>query len=156
MNKKIVAAGAACVLAWQAHAADVTYREHIRPLLKAQCAECHGDDSPTLSEFDLDKEKYRKAKQGPRLSSYETLLQLIAYPDAGALMRRLDDGSQTADRKPGNMFKHLGETDSERGTNLKLIKAWLGDGAWNLQRWEKREAVPAVTKEQLDRLLLKY
>lgn len=137
-------------------AADVTYRNDIKPLIKAQCGECHGDDAPTLSEFELAKDKYKKEKLGPRTSSYETLLQLVGWPDTGALMRRLDDGINTADRKPGNMHKYLGETEEQRAANLKLVKAWVGEGAWNLNRWEKRGDVPAITKEQLDALKLKY
>jgi len=50
----------------------------------------------------------------------------------------------------------LGETDAERAANLKVIKAWVGEGAWNLNRWAKRGEVPGITKEQLDKLLLKY
>jgi hypothetical protein len=136
--------------------AEVTYRGDIRPLFKAQCGECHGDNAPTLAEFDLDAEKYKKDKLGPRTNTYEDLIKLIAYPDAGALMRRLDDGSNTADKKPGNMYKNLGETDAERVKNLKIIKAWVGENAWALNRWEKRGDVAAVTKEQLDKLKLKY
>lgn len=73
-----------------------------------------------------------------------------------AFMRRLDDGSTTPDKKPGNMYKHLGETDAERSAKLATIKAWLGEGAWNLNRWGKRGDVPAITKEQLEKLKLKY
>ena len=94
--------------------------------------------------------------QNPRTDTYEHLLQLIVYTDTGAFMRRLDDGTNTADKKPGNMYKYLGETDAERAANLKVIKAWVGEGAWNLNRWAKRGEVPAITKEQLDKLLLKY
>ena len=36
------------------------------------------------------------------------------------------------------------------------IKAWLGDGAWNLNRWGARGDVPAVAKEQLDKVKAKY
>ena len=79
-------------------AADPTYRGEIQPLIKAQCAEYHGDDSPTLAEFNLAPEKYTNDKQGPRTCTYETLLQLVGWPDTGALMRRLDDGSQNADK----------------------------------------------------------
>ena len=81
---------------------------------------------------------------------------VIAYPDPGAFMRRLDDGSNSPDKKPGNMFKYLGETEAERQKNLTTIKAWVGVGGWNLNRWEKKDAVPAITKEQLDKLVLKY
>ena len=143
-------------LALPVFAADVTYRNDVRPLIKAQCAECHGDESPSLADFLQDQEKYRKAKQGPRTSSYADLIQLIGWPDSGAFMRRLDDGSNDADKKPGNMYKYLGETDPERAKNLALLKTWVGEGGWNLNRWQKRGDVPAITKEQLDKLQLKY
>ena len=80
----------------------------------------------------------------------------MGWPDTGALMRRLDDGSNTADKKAGNMYKNLGETDAERAANLKLVKAWLGEEAWNLNRWAKRGDVPAISKEQLDKIQAKY
>ena len=83
-------------------------------------------------------------------------LQLIVYTDTGAFMRRLDDGANTADKKPGNMYKYLGETDAERAKNLVMIKSWVGEGGWNLNRWAKRGEVPGITKEQLDKLKLKY
>jgi hypothetical protein len=137
-------------------ASDVTYRVNIAPLFKAQCAECHGDSAPTLADFNLDQEKYKKDKLGPRTSTYADLLQLVGWPDTGALMRRLDDGTTTADKKPGNMYKNLGETDAERAANLKIVKAWVGEDAWNLNRWAKRGDVPAITKEQLDKLQIKY
>jgi mono/diheme cytochrome c family protein len=132
------------------------YRTAIAPLFKAQCAECHGPGSPTLAEFKLNEEYYKKEKLGPRTDTYENLLQIIAYTDTGALQRRLDDGSNTPDKKPGNMYKHLGETDAERAANLNVVKAWVGEGAWNLNRWAKRGDVPAITKEQLDKLKLVY
>ena len=62
----------------------------------------------------------------------------------------------TPDKKPGNMYKNLGETDAERAANLKIVKAWVGEGAWNLNRWAKRGDVPGITKEQLDKLKLAY
>jgi len=158
MKLKLLAAACA-VIAIPALAADVTYRADIAPMFKAQCADCHSAtaDAPTLADFKLDEEKYTKAKVGPRVDSYENLLMLIAFPDAGALMRRLDDGkSALAGGKPGNMYKNLGSTDAERAKNLQLVKDWLGDGAWNLNRRGKKGDVPAVTKEQQDHLKLKY
>lgn len=137
-------------------AADVTYRTDIRPLIKAHCADCHGDESPSLADFLQDQKKYKKEKVGPRLGTYGELIQLIGWPDSGALMRRLDDGANTPDKKPGNMYKQLGSTDAERATNLNLLKAWVGEDGWNLNRWVKVGEVPAVTKEQLDKLKLLY
>ena len=159
MKPNFWTAAACAAIALPAMAADVSYRADVAPLLKAQCAECHfaAAGAPTLQEFDLAKEKFTKDKTGPRLDTYETLVALIAYPDSGAFMRRLDDGtSQYAGGKPGNMYKYLGETDAERAKNLATLKAWLGQGGWNLNRWKARGDVPAVTKEQVDKLVLKY
>lgn len=153
----IVATVTCIVIGLPAQATDVTYRNEIRPLIKAQCGECHGDTAPPLAEFLLDQEKYKKDKTGPRTDTYADLLQLIGWPDTGAFMRRLDDGTNTPDKKPGNMYKHLGETDAERAAALTLLKSWVGDeGSWNLNRWAKRGEVPAISKEQLDKLKLKY
>ena len=159
MQLNVWTAAACAAFALPAIAADVSYRNDVAPLLQAQCADCHfaAAGAPTLQEFDLAKEKYTKDKTGPRLDTYENLLILIAYPDSGAFMRRLDDGSSPyAGGKPGNMYKHLGETDAERAKNLATLKAWVGQGGWNLNRWNARGEVPAVTKEQIDKLVLKY
>lgn len=156
MKSKLLMTLACATLALPVLADDVTYRKDIRPLLKEQCGECHGNGSPTLAEFLLDQEKYKKDKLGPRLDTYADLLQLVGWPDTGAFMRRLDDGSSTADKKPGNMYKELGSNDAERAANLQRIKAWVGEGAWNLNRWNARGDVPAITKEQMDKLKLKY
>ena len=156
MKLNLLAAAACAALALPSVAADASYRKDVAPLIEAQCAGCHAGDAPTLQEFELDKDKFSKARRGPRIDSYEHLLMLIAYPDAGSLMRRLDDGSSSPDKKPGNMHKYLGATDAERATNLATLKAWVGDGGWNLNRWETKGAVPAVTKVQLDKLRLKY
>jgi len=114
-------------------AADaVTYENGIRQLIEKRCAECHGSDSPTMAEFKLDEEKYKKDKLGPRMDSYEGLMVMVNGSDTGAVMRRLDDGANTKDGKPGNMYKQLGKTDEERAANLALFKGWIG--GWTLKR----------------------
>lgn len=154
--RKFAALAAFAVSGHSAVAQEVTYRSHVAPLLKAQCSECHGSDSPSLAEFKVDEEKYKKTKLGPKTDTYADVMQLVSWPDTGAFMRRLDDGTNTADKKPGNMYKHLGETEVERARNLAMLKTWIGEGAWNLNRWNKRGEVPAITKEQLDLLKVKY
>lgn len=156
MKLKLLASLACGALASATLAADVSYRNDIRPLLKTQCGGCHGDESPTLVDFLQAQEKFKKERQGPRFGTYAELIQLIGWPDAGALMRRLDDGTSSPNKKPGNMYKYLGETDALRAANLNLVKAWVGEGAWNLNRWEKVGDVNAISKEQLDKLKLKY
>jgi hypothetical protein len=157
MKKKILSVAITCAaFPLAVLAADVTYRGEIRPLLKAQCDECHGNDAPQLAEFKTNEEKFKKEKLGPRTTTYGDLIALVGWPDTGALMRRLDDGKSSADGKPGNMYKQLGENETERQKNLAVFKAWVGEGAWKLNRWEKRGEVAAITKEEVDKLKLKY
>ena len=136
---------------------EVTYRTVIAPLWRAQCSACHGASSPERADFLLDEKRYADKLQGPRMDSYERFIAFVAWPDTGALMRRLDDGTgKYAGGKPGNMYLQLGATEKERAANLKLVKAWVGEGAWNLNRSGKRGDVPAVTKAQLDKIKVKY
>ena len=90
------------------------------------------------------------------MDSYPLLVTHVAYPETGAIQRRLDDGKASPGGKTGNMYRYLGGDDQERQKNLALFKAWLGEGGWNLNRWVARGDVPAVTKEQLDKLKLAY
>jgi hypothetical protein len=56
-------------------------------------------------------------------------------------MRRLDDGKNTKDGKPGNMYEFLGGTQEERQKNLALFKQWVG--LWTLKR------LPELTREEI-------
>lgn len=136
--------------------ADVSYRKDIFPLWKAKCMSCHGAQSPYLGDFKEDIEKYKKMMRGPRMDTYADLIFYVGWPDTGAIMRRLDDGSNTINRKPGNMYQYLGTTDVERQANLKVFKAWVGEQAWTLKRWDKKGDFPGVTKEELGMMKLKY
>lgn len=150
------AVAAAALASSPAAAQEVTYTKDIAPIFKELCAECHGAESPDLETFKKNEKKYVDEKTGPRMSTYGELITYIGWPDTGAIMRRLDDGKSTADGKPGNMYRHLGADNGERQKNLNLVKAWVGEGGWNLNRWSARGKVPAITKEQLDKLKLKY
>ncbi len=127
---------------------EVTYTQHIRPLLNARCAACHGAESPEFAEFDMAKDQWKAKMKGPRMDTYTYLVYFVGWPDTGALMRRLDDGKSASDGKPGNMYTFLGASDEERQKNFILIKAWVGN--WTLKRWKD------VTKEDLVGLKLKY
>jgi hypothetical protein len=37
-----------------------------------------------------------------------------------------------------------------------VLKAWVGEGGWNLNRMSARGDVPALTKEQIDKVKVKY
>jgi hypothetical protein len=74
---------------------------------------------------------------------------VVKGSEAGALMRRLDDGKNTKDGKPGNMHLNLGGTDAERAANLELFRKWIGN--WTLKRRkdlgkEELEAIKAPEK----------
>ena len=156
MLKKLIPVAVLAAVSVSAPAADVTYTKDIAPIFKEWCAECHGAEAPDIHAFKADEKKFTKEKTGPRMNSYDELISFIGWPDTGAIMRRLDDGKSTRDGKPGNMYKNLGEDDAERQKNLAIFKAWVGEGGWNLNRFKARGDVPAITKEQLDKLKLKY
>jgi len=137
-------------------AADVTYRKDIRPLWMQKCAACHDANSPYLGEHDENKKKYEAMFKGPRMDTYADLIYFVGWPDTGALMRRLDDGKTAADSKPGNMYQYLGASQEERQKNLNLFKEWVGTDAWKQNRWEARGKVPAITKEEMDKIKVKY
>jgi len=157
--RTIAMAIAAAALVVQANggalAQDATYRKDIKPLVETRCAGCHGAASPTLAEFQLDQKKYTAAMKGPRIDTYADLTSLIGWPDTGAIMRRLDDG-KNAGGKPGNMYQYLGGSEEERQKNLDLFKAWVGQDAWILNRFKARGNVPGITKEQLEKIQVKY
>lgn len=111
---------------------EVTYQDHIRPLMENKCFMCHGDHAPSLEEFDADQEKYENRNIGPRMTTYEEVKVFVIGDDAGAIMRRLDDGSNTAGGNSGNMYEYLGRTDEARQQNLSVFKEWTGH--WTLKR----------------------
>jgi single heme cytochrome PccH len=142
------------VASWAAD--DITYRKHIRPLWEQKCAACHSASAPYLGDFEENKKKFEAASKGPRMDTYADLIFFVGWPDTGALMRRLDDGKSTSDGKPGNMYQMLGASEEERQKNLDLFKQWVGEGGWKLNRWNARGKVPAITREELDKIKVKY
>lgn len=130
MKTKIAVITAVAILAGSAAFAasdeGVSYAVHIKPLMEKRCFACHGDNSPNIEEFDANKEKFSAMMVGPRMNSYDLLVDFVSGGDAGAIMRRLDNGDNKADGKPGNMHIHLGSSDEERAENLLLFKRWVG------------------------------
>ena len=139
-------------IATSAFAQDRTWRNDVRPIIEAKCIECHGAQAPEYNDWELLGDS--KEKTPPRLNTYPHLMSYVVWPATGAMMRRLDDGKISG--KPGNMYQNLGDNDAERATNLQTIKEWLGEGAWNLNRWKERKGVPGITKEQLEKIQAKY
>ena len=119
----------------------VTYENNVKPIIAKGCLSCHGSSAPTIEQFDQNKEGFKKQSKGPRMDTYQNLMVFVNGKDTGAFMRRLDDGKNTKDSKPGNMYTWLGKTDEERAKNLEIIRKWVG--GWTLKR--KAE----ITEEEL-------
>jgi len=151
----LLAAGIAVSLSLSApaSAADPTWRSDIAPIA-AKCDACHGASAPEYNDW-MQLDNAKRKTVGPRMDTYPHFMSYVVWPATGAMMRRLDDGS-SAGGKPGNMYQYLGGTDEERAKNLKTIQAWLGEGAWNLNRFKAKGEVPGITKEQLEKIKAKY
>ena len=138
-----------------AGAQDLTWRKDIQPVVAAKCGGCHGASQPDFAEWNV--RRVNDKNLAPRLDTYPLFMNHVIWPETGAIMRRLDDGKAPgAGGKPGNMYAFLGADDAERAKNLQMIKSWLGEGAWNLNRWGKRGDTPAITMEQLGKIKAKY
>jgi len=133
-----------------AGAEEVTWRSGIAQIVQARCAGCHGAAAKEYSDWSLGDKK-----DAPRMDSYPTFMTFVVWPATGAIMRRLDDGKGVAG-KAGNMYLYLGDSAEERAANFAKVKDWLGEGAWNLNRWSARGEVPGIAKEQLDKIKAKY
>ena len=131
-----------------AFAEEVGYTTHIRPVFDAKCSGCHGAGSPEYPEFKEQKKKYEEMFKGPKMDSYAHLIYFTGWPDTGSLMRRLDNGKNSKDGKPGNMYQYLGASEEERQKNFKLFKEWVGN--WTLKRWTE------ITKEELNGIKVRY
>lgn len=137
-----------CVSAVQTQATEVSWQKDIKPLFDKNCVGCHGKDSPEHDVFAKDKKGYTEKGIGMRMDTYSHLITYVGWPYTGALVRRLDDGSSRTDKKPGNMYEHLGASDAERKANLAIFKAWVG--SWNVKRWSD------ISKEELNSVKVKY
>ncbi len=127
----------------------VTYEKDVKKIISARCVFCHGSESPTNEEFKKDEAGFKSKMKGPRMGTYSNLMIFVNGSDTGAMMRRLDDGKNTKDGKPGNMYDRLGGTEDERVANLKVIKDWVG--GWTLKRKkdvtaDELNAIKAVEK----------
>ena len=133
MSRMILAAFVILVVSVPVFAAEtVTYEKDIKGIVAKQCLSCHGSDAPSMEVFKRGEDGYKKKMKGPRYATYANLMLVVKGSDAGALMRRLDDGKNTKDGKPGNMYANLGSTDAERNANLQAFKKWVGN--WTLKK----------------------
>ena len=115
-----------------ASAQSVTYENSVK-IFAERCALPYSiKGAPSMAEFQKDKEGWTKKFKGPKMDDYASVMAMVNGTDAGALMRRLDDGKNTKDGKPGNMYNYLGNNAHERAARLDTMKKWVG--SWSLKR----------------------
>ena len=128
----LATAGAVGALSGPAAAQSVTYENTVKKVFAERCAACHISGAPSMSEFQNNKEAWTKKFKGPSMADYKSVMVMVNGSDAGALMRRLDDGKNAKDGKPGNMYNYLGKDAKERAERLATLKKWVG--SWSLKR----------------------
>lgn len=148
MKLAVLTVAVLTLTAFAAGAEEVSYTKQIKPLFDAKCFSCHGADAPEYPAFKKDKDAWVAKGIGPRMDTYAHLIYYTGWPDTGALMRRLDDGTNRDDKKPGNMYQYLGADEAERQANLATFKAWVGN--WSLKKFD------ALTKEDLAGIKILY
>ena len=82
-------------------AQDVKYRTHIKQVFDAKCLHCHGSSTPEYEQFGAEKDKWSKQGLGMKMDSFRQLANFVLWPNTGSIMRRLDDGKNVKDGKPG-------------------------------------------------------
>jgi len=148
MKKVFAAAALAALASIPAQADEISWNDTINPIFEKHCIACHGSDAPEYADFKKDKAAWFKKGIGMRMETYSHLLSFVGWPNTGALMRRLDDGTGSIEGKTGNMYLHLGSDERERQANLAIFKQWVGN--WNLKKWSE------VSKSELNNLKVKY
>jgi len=148
MKKVFAAAALAALASIPAQADEISWNDTINPIFEKHCIACHGSDAPEYADFKKDKAAWFKKGIGMRMETYSHLLSFVGWPNTGALMRRLDDGTGSIGGKPGNMYQHLGADEQERQTNLDLFKNWVG--AWSLKRWAD------LSRDELNGFKIRY
>jgi cytochrome c5 len=142
MKPMLKVAAAAAALAFAAGAqAEVTYENSVKKVIGERCLSCHGKGAPSMEEFKKDESGWKNKMKGPSLATYQDTLVMVNGSDTGAMMRRLDDGSNTGGKK-GNMYAYLGKDDAERAKNHGVFKEWIG--GWTLKR--KKDITPEELK----------
>ncbi|MDO9080875.1 MAG: cytochrome C [Desulfuromonadales bacterium] len=149
MRRIVATIGMIVLTAASVGAAEMTWKGSIKGIVEENCLGCHGPDSaPEYPQFKEEKEAWLSKGLGMRMDTYSHLVAFVGWPNTGAMMRRLDDGQNSKDGKPGNMYQYLGADEQERQKNLAAFKGWIGN--WSLKRWAE------TTKDELNGIKAKY
>lgn len=103
--------GIICALPLSTSAADITFEEHVRPIFKAHCFECHGESDKPKGALDVRLKRFleKGGKSGPAID--------IVKPDASLLLKKLKSGEMPPTKKK------LSPAEIAR------IEKWIASGA---------------------------
>ncbi len=119
-------------------AAEISFNEHIQPLLADNCYACHGlDPGSRKAELRLDRFEHATAKRadgGPAI--------VPGQPDESPLIRRIESRDPKKVMPPPESHKTLSPAQ------VALLRRWVAEGAKYEEHWAflppRRPAVPAV------------
>jgi len=112
--------------------ADVTYEDHVRPILKAACVECHGESAEPAGGLDLRLRHLavKGGSQGPAI--------VPGKADMSVLMKRITSGEMP----PGKKKLTPAQVDT--------LRQWIAAGA-NVREVEPESVAPGLLITAADR-----
>jgi hypothetical protein len=104
-------AGLLFLLAGAAGAGDLTFEEHVRPIFKAYCLDCHGGTEEVQGQLDLRLKRFAEkgGESGPAI--------VASHPAEGSLLARIKSGEMPMGEK---------KVPPEQ---IALIERWIAEGA---------------------------
>lgn len=116
MKKTLVAFGLVVVLVGGVRGAEVTFKKHVQPVLKAKCAKCHG---------------FLVRQKGLRLSSVKTILKggesgpaaVAGKPEESLIVKAWSYPAADVRRMPP-----VAEKNDLTAAEKALIEAWIRGG----------------------------
>ena len=122
-----VAWTAAAVAAAPAPAAQISYNEHIQPLLAENCFPCHGPDAATRKgKLRLDRAEFATK---PRANGEREAAIVPGQPAASPLIERLKTAEADEVMPPPDTHKKL------KPAEIALLERWVAEGAAYQEHW---------------------
>ncbi len=121
----------------------ISFNQHIRPILVANCFRCHGSDPGTReAELRLDRPEFAFA---PRANGQPVIVK--GDPGRSALVRRITSSDPETVMPPPETHKTLAPRD------IALLERWIKEGATYEPHWAfikpERPALPDVRQSGL-------
>ena len=107
-----IIAATVAVWTWGTEAADPSFDRDVRPILKAACTQCHGEEEPLSGGVDL---RLRRFMDRPGESGEPMFVP--GKPDESLLVRMIESGEMPKDGKRLDPAK------------IAVIRAWIAAGA---------------------------